>query len=420
MALGSFAGYQLRGLGGKTIGVLSLYTSQSIPPVQHATLDGISSTTALVVQQAEADEQLQESNDRYNALFDHSISLVYLVNNEGIIVDINNTAFDRLGYTKEEIRLREFTSLLCEDQLPLALETARQIREHGNQKRSTEFRLRHKLGTDLDVEMTGTAVFSKGHMVAIQYIANDITDRKLADKKAKELMAELDRSNKELEQFAYVASHDLQEPLRMVSSYTQLLSKRYKGRLDADADEFISYAVDGANRMQGLINDLLAYSRVGTLGKVFKPTDCAAIFKQTLVNLRGAIEQSGAVVDSDMLPTVMADQMQIGQLLQNLVGNAIKYNKAESPRVHVSAEREGNDWLISVHDNGIGVDSQYADRIFVVFQRLHTREEFPGTGIGLAICKKIVERHGGHIGVKSQAGSGSTFYFTLPAGNHES
>jgi PAS domain S-box-containing protein len=253
----------------------------------------------------------------------------------------------------------------------------------------------------------------------LQATIRDVTLEKQAEQKAKELMAELDRSNKELEQFAYVASHDLQEPLRMVSSYTQLLSKRYKGRLDADADEFIAYAVDGANRMQGLINDLLAYSRVGTLGKVFKPTNCAAIFKQTLVNLRGAIEQSGAVVDSDMLPTVMADQMQIGQLLQNLIGNAIKYNKAESPRVHVSAEHEGKDWLISVHDNGIGIDPQYADRIFVVFQRLHSREEYPGTGIGLAICKKIVERHGGHIGMKSHIGSGSTFYFTLPAENHE-
>ena len=198
----------------------------------------------------------------------------------------------------------------------------------------------------------------------------------------------------------------------MVSSYTQLLSRRYKGRLDADADEFIAYAVDGANRMQTLINDLLAYSRVGTRGKEFEPTDCMAAVDLALGNLKAAIEESSAVVTHGPLPTVMADKMQIGQLLQNLIGNAVKYHGAEPPRVHVSAEQKGKDWVFAVRDNGIGIDPQYAERIFVVFQRLHTREEYPGTGIGLAICKKIVERHGGRIWVESQAGSGATFYFT--------
>ena len=230
------------------------------------------------------------------------------------------------------------------------------------------------------------------------------------------LNEQLSRSNAELAQFAYVASHDLQEPLRMVSSYTQLLSRRYKGRLDADADEFIAYAVDGANRMQTLINDLLAYSRVGTRGKEFEATDCMAAIELALVNLRAAIEESSAVVTHGPLPTVMADRIQIGQLLQNLIGNAVKYHGAEPPRVHVSAEQKGNDWVFAVRDNGIGIDPQYAERIFVVFQRLHTREEYPGTGIGLAICKKIVERHGGRIWVESQAGTGATFYFTIPLG----
>jgi light-regulated signal transduction histidine kinase (bacteriophytochrome) len=217
-----------------------------------------------------------------------------------------------------------------------------------------------------------------------------------------------------LGQFAYIASHDLQEPLRMVASYTQLLSRRYKGKLDSNADEFIAFAVDGSNRMQQLIQDLLAYSRVGTKGSELLDTSSEKALGQALENLRGAIRESGALVTHDPLPTVLADRSQLAQLFQNLVGNAIKYQEGGTPQVHVSAAKNGGKkWEFSVRDNGLGIDPQYFERIFGMFQRLHKREEFAGTGIGLAICKKIVERHGGAISVESQPGQGSTFRFAL-------
>ena len=250
--------------------------------------------------------------------------------------------------------------------------------------------------------------------ILVTAAVRDITMRKKAEAHLLQKVEELNRSNEELEQFAYIASHDLQEPLRMVASYTQLLSRRYKGKLDSNADEFISFAVDGASRMQRLIKDLLAYSRVGTRAKDLFDTSSEEALQQALINLRGAVEESGAQVTHDPLPIVVADEMQLIQLFQNLVGNAIKYQNPGTPRVHISAARDGEKrWTFSVRDNGLGIDSQYFERIFGMFQRLHKREEFEGTGVGLAICKKIVERHGGSISVKSELGHGSTFSFAL-------
>jgi signal transduction histidine kinase len=225
---------------------------------------------------------------------------------------------------------------------------------------------------------------------------------------------DLTRSNVELDQFASVVSHDLQEPLRMITAYMHLLQTQYSGKLDKDADEFIGFAVDAAKRMQGLIDDLLTYSRVGTRGKEFTATDCNVVLARTLLNLKMAIDESGAKVTQDALPIVPGDEFQLGQLLQNLIGNALKYRGQRRPEIHVGCERHGEMWRFSVKDNGIGIDPEYTERIFVIFQRLHTRQEYPGTGIGLAICKKIVERHRGKIWVESDPSQGSTFYFTLP------
>jgi signal transduction histidine kinase len=245
---------------------------------------------------------------------------------------------------------------------------------------------------------------------------NTDLERRVAERTAEldERAKELGRSNSELQQFAYVASHDLQEPLRMVASFTQLLAKRYKDKLDDDAREFINYAVDGETRMQTLISDLLAYARVGTQGKPLAPTDCEALFKRVLESLRFVIGETGVVISHDPLPTVMADPQQLGQLFQNLLTNAIKFRGAETPRVNVSVERNGSEWKISFRDNGIGIAEEHVERIFVIFQRLHTKTEYPGTGIGLAICKKIAERHGGRIWVEASP-EGSTFCVTIPA-----
>lgn len=243
----------------------------------------------------------------------------------------------------------------------------------------------------------------------------EVAERRRAEEILADKTVELQRSNAELEQFAYVASHDLREPLRMITGYTQLLAKRYRVQLDATAQEYIDFAVDGAKRMQALIVDLLAYSRVGTKARAFAPADCEAVFATTLKSLSIAIEESSARISHDPLPVLWCDAAQFGQLLLNLVGNGIKYRNSRIPEIHVSCRRDGDVWLFSVSDNGIGIDLRYAERIFVIFQRLHTRDEYPGTGIGLAVCKKIVERHGGRIWLESELGCGSTFYFTIPA-----
>jgi light-regulated signal transduction histidine kinase (bacteriophytochrome) len=244
-------------------------------------------------------------------------------------------------------------------------------------------------------------------------------ERALAEEQLRQASVNLQRSNTDLQQFAYVASHDLFEPLRMVTSYLQLLSHHQKHKLDAEAKEFIALAVDGARRMEALIHDLLEYSRVDTRGRSFQPTESEEAFKAAVSNLKVLVEESGADIQHTPLPRVCADSVQLTQLFQNLLGNAIKFRGPEPPRVEVTAERNNNEWRFGIKDNGIGIDAKFFERIFVLFQRLHTRQEYAGTGMGLAICKKIVERHGGRIWVESKPREGSSFFFTLPVLNDD-
>ena len=251
-------------------------------------------------------------------------------------------------------------------------------------------------------------------LTRIKAILTAVQERRRGEEALRRTAAELARSNAELELFASVASHDLQEPLRMVSSYLELIAQRYRTKLDDRADRWITFAVDGAARMKELINDLLEYSRVSTQARPFAPVDSGATFAAAEANLRSAIRESDAVVTHGPLPMVHVDATQLTQVWQNLLANAIKYRGPQRPEVHVEAVRQEGQWLFSVRDNGIGIDPQFRERIFVIFQRLHTREEYPGTGIGLALCRKVIERHGGRIWVESQLGHGSTFFFTIP------
>ena len=341
-----------------------------------------------------------------------------VIDTAGTIQRVNQAAISLLGYERHELVGRSAGDLFEEGVDVLSL-----LKQSGLNDiiRRVDTSVITKDGRHVAVSLSGSVMRDEdGEIQGMVCVAQDITERKRTQEILERQTQELARSNSELEQFAWVASHDLQEPLRMVASYTQLLSKRYKGKLDADADEFIAFAVDGATRMRRLINALLELSRVGTRGKDFEATDCDAIYDRTLVNLQGLVEESGAVVTHDWLPTVMGDVTQLGQLFQNLIANAIKFRGDEQLTVHVGAEQRNGHWEFCVRDNGIGIDPEYAERIFVVFQRLHGKGDRPGTGIGLSICKKIVELHGGRIWVKSQPDEGAAFYFTLPLNEEKS
>jgi PAS domain S-box-containing protein len=278
-----------------------------------------------------------------------------------------------------------------------------------------EFTVHRRDGRSIPVFASKSPIFdAQGNPTAIVCALHDLSDQKRTESFLREYATNLKRSNEDLERFAYVASHDLKEPLRMVILFSQLLEQNYKGKLGADADEYIGYIVEGGKRMGDLVNDLLDYARVTSKGKDFEPTDMNEAVQQALSNLSVSIQESAARIETGALPKIMADRSQMNLVFQNLLSNAIKFRKGPCPSIAIGATRQGKDWVFSVRDDGIGIDPEFRERIFEIFQRLHARTEYTGTGVGLAICKRIVERHSGRIWVESELGSGSTFFFTIP------
>jgi PAS domain S-box-containing protein len=333
---------------------------------------------------------------------------------DGTILTWNPAAEALYGYSAEEAVGQHISFIVPPER------RAREIPDimahlrtsEGTQRVETE-RLT-KNGARIEVEVRISPIRnSKGELLGASAIAHDIGERKRIERQFARSRDDLARSNGELERFAYVASHDLQEPLRMVASYVQLLAQRYRGRLDSDADDFIAYAVDGANRMKTMIVDLLKYSRAGQ-GDAFAMVDSGAALRNALANLRFAIDESGATVTHGQMPTVRGIEPQIAELFQNLIGNALKFRGAEPACIHIAAESVSDGWEFSIADNGIGIAPEYQEKVFEMFRRLHGREKYPGTGIGLTICRKIVAHHGGQISVQSEEGKGATFRFTLP------
>jgi PAS domain S-box-containing protein len=363
-------------------------------------------------EQAQAD--LRRSEEQYRQLFESMQDVFYRTDEEGKVLIVSPSVEAVFGYTPAEVVGKDLAETFYYE--PADRPSFLALLKKQGQLRNHRTRCKNHDGEEVWVS-TNARFYEdlEGRVLGVEGITRDITTQVAAEAELKRTLETLQRSNKDLEQFAYVASHDLQEPLRMITSYLQLLDRRYKGKMDSAADEFIDFAVDGAGRMRRLIDALLVYSRVGRSGEPMEPVNCDVVLDKALENLRRVVHERDAVITHDGLPEVAAMESQLVQLLQNLISNAIKFCDKEPPKIHVSVRQENGQWVFSVKDNGLGLDPQFAERIFGVFQRLHKRDAYPGTGVGLAICKRIVQRHGGRIWVESEQGEGATFLFTIPA-----
>ena len=352
-----------------------------------------------------AQEALEKSRSKFSYLYDFAPIGYFTCDHKGVILEINLTGAGQLGYERTILIGRPFALYLQSGEMQAFLSHLKKVFETGS-KQSCELKLKRKNGSHFDARLESTiSVYDKGAQCLTAVM--DITQLKEAEDKLK-------LSNAELEQFAYAASHDMREPLRTIAGFVKLLEKRYKGRLDERADEYINFAIDSVARLDMLLSDLVEFSRLETKTKKFEPVSASAALERAIFDLHTAIEESYAEITYDLLPIVVANESQITRLFQNLISNSIKFRSDKKLRIHISAEKKGNEWVFSIRDNGIGIDPKFAERIFVVFQRLHTKQEYEGSGMGLALCRKIVEVHGGRIWVESELGKGSTFYFTLP------
>ena len=428
-----YAGMPLTTANGTCMGTLAVAdrVPRALDPLQR---DALRTLGKQVVRQMElriASRRLAHESAFHRAILHSAAESIISTNPEGIITSFSRGSEKLLGYSAAEV-IGQTTPALIHDPSEVAEHAARLTEElgrpvepgfeafvakaRGGGSETREWTYIRRDHTRVPVLLSVSEVADEnGNVLGFLGVARDITDLKRAQADLERLAAELKRSNMDLEHFASIASHDLQEPLRMVTSYLGLIERRYKGSLDAQADEFIGFAVDGAKRMQTLIRDLLAYSRLGMRPKAREPVAMSDPIKLATENLRLAIQEKNALISFAPMPVISGDPVLLTQLFQNLIGNALKFAGKEPPRIQINARLKTSEWIFSVADNGIGMEAGNLDRIFEIFHRLHSREEYPGTGIGLALCKRIVEIHGGRIWAESEPGKGSVFHFSLPA-----